>query len=248
MQAAATQIQALPLEMSLTTADGEWLDYLGGYYGVPRLAGELDAQYAPRIQAEVLRPKSNNLAIEIAIEAYTGTAVTVTDVVEYSNPTPAYNGAITYNGTSEYNATGHPLYGLFDINVGYDLLNGLDISSFGNTVASLIERLRAAGTHLRALSLSGGQLSDTYSGSSEVLATQPIAVTAALSDAANAYADAIGTIPVTMTGIVDAANPTSDSSTLTASYTTTYNGQRTYSAAIYYASGGSVAGSLEGPP
>lgn len=55
-------------QMSTTSAQDEWLDYLGGYYFVPRNQDELDANYSPRIIASVLQPRGNNIAIASAIQ------------------------------------------------------------------------------------------------------------------------------------------------------------------------------------
>src|SRR3546814_4396237 len=85
--------------MSTKTAQGEWLDELGGYYGVPRIQGENDASYGPRIIAEVLRPRGNNVAMEAAIKVYTGQDAKVTDVTLYGDPFPRYDATIRYDGT-----------------------------------------------------------------------------------------------------------------------------------------------------
>lgn len=157
---AVQNIQRIPLEMATTTADGEWLDSLGTLYAVPRMAGETDGSYGPRIIAEVLRPKSNNKAMELLIQAVTGQSVTVTDVSENSPPFPQHNGAVKRDGTYHYTSITGVLYGLFDVVVGYDLLGGSDPATFEATCAALANRIRAAGTYLRSLSLTGSILSD----------------------------------------------------------------------------------------
>ncbi len=153
LNAAAAQIPNAIAQMSIPTASDEWLDYIGGFYGVPRMAGELDAQYGPRIIAEVLRPRANNVAIEMAISAYTGASTAVTDVVEYGAALQTWDGAFNFDGSKFYNATQSPQYGLFDVAYGYDLINGSDQTSFAATIAGIVDGLRDAGTHLRALSL-----------------------------------------------------------------------------------------------
>lgn len=163
LDAAAAQIDQMLLQMETQTASDVWLDELGGYYGVPRLQDEVDAPYSLRIIAEVLRPRGNNVAIEAAITAYTGQVTKVIDVTLNTPLSPLYNGADTHNGVRFYNSTSSPLYGLFDVEYGYDLINGGDISSFAVIVRGLIDRLRDAGTHLRALSLKGSDLADTVS-------------------------------------------------------------------------------------
>lgn len=80
------------LQLSTTTASGAWLDEIGSYYGVVRSGGEVDAIYSQRIIAQTLRPVSNNVAIETAIEDFTGQPCTVDDVVIYRGVSPIYDG------------------------------------------------------------------------------------------------------------------------------------------------------------
>lgn len=160
LEQAQTQIGEMLNQMSTTTASSEWLDLLGAYYGVPRLAGELDTSYGPRIIAEVLRPRGNNVAIEMAIQAYTGQLATVTDVTLYGPTFPLYNSTITRNGAYKYNAVAKPIYGFFDVQYGYDLINGGDITAFTQTVKNLVNTLRDAGTQMLSLSLQGSSISD----------------------------------------------------------------------------------------
>jgi hypothetical protein len=151
LQIAANQIPLMPAEMSTTTADGSWLDFIGNVYDVPRASGEADAQYGPRIIIETLRPKSNNIAIAEAIKAYTGQAAQVNDVVQYNGFTPLYNSGINFDGTHEYNATGTVEYNLFDVTTGYDLLQTQDITNLTAIVTSIINKMRSAGCFLRNL-------------------------------------------------------------------------------------------------
>lgn len=154
--------QAL-LQMSTTTASGAWLDEIGSYYAVPRTVGESDALYGQRIIAQTLRPISNNLAIEVAIEDYTGQACKVEDVVIYRGVFPIYDGTIHYDGAHDYDTVGLPNYGLFDVTTAYDLILGGDISGFHDAVVAIVEKLRASGTHLRALALgSAAPLTDAF--------------------------------------------------------------------------------------
>ena len=164
LAAAEAAIVAMPLELSTTTADGGWLDYLASYYAVPRQAGEMDGVFALRIIAEVLRPLGNNLAIEQAIADFTGQSVSIVDVVEYRAPEPSFDGTPHFDGTYHYQAQPTPVYGLFDAIVGYDLLSGSPIADEEARLRAVIERLRDAGTQLRALSLTGSVLSDVTPG------------------------------------------------------------------------------------
>jgi len=72
LEAAKAAIQSMLEQLSIRTAGADWLDEIGGYYGVPREAGESDEIYARRIVADTLRPKGNNVAIEEAIAALLG--------------------------------------------------------------------------------------------------------------------------------------------------------------------------------
>lgn len=147
-------------QLATVTATGEWLDLLGSYYFVPRLAGEGEADYATRIIAEVLRPRGNNIALEIAITEATGLDVTVNDVTVYGDPVPNYGGAYVHDGSEVHNATARPIYGLFDVELGYDLLSGGSPAGFIMQVRGLVNRLRDAGTYLRSVLLSGSILTD----------------------------------------------------------------------------------------
>lgn len=162
LRTASIEIDEMLDQMSTTTADAEWLDELGSYYAVPRLQGELDASYSVRIIAEVLRPRGNNVAIESAIKVYTGQVTTVRDVTIYGGEAPLYNSIHIHDGSELHNSTAGPRYGLFDVEYGYDILGGADISGFQSIIRDLINRLRDAGTHLRSLLLQGSEISDDF--------------------------------------------------------------------------------------
>lgn len=122
------------LQMAATTAAGEWVDEHGGYYNVPRNNGELDAAYAARIVAEVIRARGNNIAIGEAIKtAVQATAATVTDY-----------GTITVAGD------GTQSYGLFDVVVESSVEVPMTTTEDA-VVRQVIEVMRDAGTHLRTL-------------------------------------------------------------------------------------------------
>lgn len=74
---AKTQIGEMLTQMVTPDAEGEWADHWGTYYKVPRLTNETDAVYAARIIAEVLRPKSNAIALENMLSEAVGEDVTV---------------------------------------------------------------------------------------------------------------------------------------------------------------------------
>jgi hypothetical protein len=170
LTAARIAIDAAPAEMATTTADGEWLDLLGSYYGVPRLLGELDATYSPRIPAEVILPRQNNVAIEVALQTATGQLATCTDAVVYGNPLPIFDGSIAFDGRHFYNASASRIYNLFDLVIGYALTGNQSPNDYLTTVRAQVDRLRAAGTHLRNLSLGPSIMGDVAPAPSDSLA------------------------------------------------------------------------------
>lgn len=160
LAAAGAAVAAMPAEMATTTADGTWLDFQGSFYGVPRLLGEVDETYARRIIAEVLRPKGNNVALEAAISAYTGQSAVISDVTVYGPAVPNYGGGQLHDGTYHHLAAAPAIYGLFDALVGYDLIGGDSPAAYVAVLRSIIDRLRDAGTQLRAVNLGGSVLFD----------------------------------------------------------------------------------------
>jgi hypothetical protein len=240
LAAAEVQIGEMLEQLSTKTAEGEWLDELGSYYGVPRFPGEADAQYGPRIIPEVLRPRGNGIAIEAAIKAYTGQPITVTDVVVYGAATPKYNGGYTYNATQVHNANPTPIYGLFDVLYSYDLLSGTDVTSFREQIRSLVNRLRDAGTQLRALTLQSSSIADTMPGGpAEVVASQALNVAYAVTDSGSAPAsEVMGKMTSLLERMDDAGSKAStDGLSLTIASGFTHSGLRTYNGSITYSSG-----------
>lgn len=143
---AAQQIDRLTLQMVPQTAEGQWLDEIGGYYACDRLSGETDTVYAKRIIASVGRPAGNNVAIEAAINTITGgLQARVTDAAAEAFTSP-------YVGTS---------YGLFDVVYDIDLEGTDDINSYTSRVTAIVEALRDAGTHMKSVLVSG-RLADAY--------------------------------------------------------------------------------------
>lgn len=242
LQAAETSIQALAGEMQTTTADTIWLDLLGQYYKVPRLNGEDDASYGPRIVATVIRPASNNVAIEQAIEQWTGQTATVTDVVLRGVTGDVYNGEFEHNSAIEHNAVNTNVYGLFDVTYGYDLLNGGDLTQFQTTVVSLVNTLRAAGSHLRAIALTGSVLTDSLNPPTDSFSL--LQATAAFSDALTPPSDAVSVIPVKMSAFSDTLTSPTDTASISVSYNYQYNGIRTYNGVAQHTSGETITESL----
>jgi len=241
LKAASVQIGEMLEQMEIPSADDFWLDEHGGYYGVRRRAGELDADYASRMIAEIFRIRGNNVAIEVAIEGATGQEVTVTDVTVYSQTAfPLYDGAINYDGSQMHNADAQPLYGLFDVVVGYDLEGDEDPTEFQASVTSLVNALRDAGTHMRSLSLSGSQLDDSWT--DPITDSFVLSVGASLSDSVQAPIDILRPFAGTMSYSDAVVAPADDLDAYSIS-THTYNGGHDHGASgrqVYYDSGEQV--------
>lgn len=155
LKEADRQVDNALLQMSIPTAEGEWLDLIGSYYNVLRYAGEPDSQYGPRIIYEVLVPRNNNKAIEVAISRATGgLAAKVVDVVDPGDLFPVYSGDIKHQGAYHYNTSGKPIRNLFDVQYQIDLETTASIDEMRHWIRLLIDKFRAAGTHLRQVSLS----------------------------------------------------------------------------------------------
>ncbi len=226
-------------------ASGYWLDEIGSYYDVPRLSGEMDAVYGPRIIAEVLRPRANNVALEAAIKTYTGQQTTVTDVALPAFTDPLYDSAHTHNGSVNYSSTGTFAYGLFDVVAGYDIIGGGDISEFLATVQSVIGRLRDAGTHMRSLLLGPSALSDSFVAPSDSFGN--LAVGLPLSDSLTGPADSGYNLAATLAALSDSFTPPADTSDgLITVYDYTYDSIRRYDSAIRYCGGYTGTGDLSG--
>jgi hypothetical protein len=211
-------------QMSTRTASDVWLDEIGAMYGVPRYAAEADGSYGPRIIAEVIRPRTNNIAIAQAITAFTGQPTTVTDTFRFSGVAPLHNSAINYDGSHTYNSASQVQYGLFDVSYGYDLENGGSIAAFQSAVTSILGRLRAAGTQLNSLALTGSALADSFTAPTDA-AAMPIVVAPSLSDTLTAPDDSlfasIASLP-----LADSLTPPGDGLSITISPNYTYNGLR----------------------
>lgn len=83
---------------TLDAATGEWLDLWGAHFGIARLPLELDDAYARRIAVEVVRPRANNVALELALGEVFGQDVLVTDARDWGPLFPAYSGSIVHDG------------------------------------------------------------------------------------------------------------------------------------------------------
>ena len=64
LERARDTVDAALLQAHLETSEGQWLDFWGGFFGIPRLVAEADRDYLIRMIVEVLRPRNNAMAIE----------------------------------------------------------------------------------------------------------------------------------------------------------------------------------------
>lgn len=158
---AKNRIIAMLDQLSIKTADDEWLDEWGGYFGVYREAGETDSIYSNRIIAEVIKPRGNNKAIEAALLQKYGQYASVVDITKYGTAINHFDGTHLNNGAINYDSSQTTLYGLFSIVVGYDLLTSGSPPAFIQSVRDFIEKIRDAGTHLDSVILTGSEMSDT---------------------------------------------------------------------------------------
>ena len=132
-------------QMSLATADNEFLDEWSGYFGFQRETGEVDEALRLRVLQEALRPRSNNMAMARAVEERFGRAANVIDVTIWGKTFPQHGGdellSIEHDGQYFHNAEAQVVYGLFDVEVE----PGIDEAE----LRDYVEGLRAAGTQLR---------------------------------------------------------------------------------------------------
>jgi len=164
LAAAADVAGSVADQLAVPSADEMWLVELGDQYGIPRLAGEAVEDYRDRFIAELIKPKSNNLAMAAIIERATGQSVSVLDVTLYGPSVPLYDGAIDHDGTYHHDSDAKAFYGVFDVTVGFSLEGSTDLAGFIATVSAQARRLRAAGTSLRSVSITGGSMADTALG------------------------------------------------------------------------------------
>lgn len=163
LDAASAEIATMLAQMSVKTAAGEWLDHLcRDYYNVPREAGEADADYGERTIAEVLMPRSNNVAIASALHrVWPAFDFRVTD----APMTVKGAGSVLHNGRYHYTGTptrvgieGIKGFNEFDARVGVDLLLFQFTPAMQGLVArvrAVVEKFRAAGTRLREVAFHG---------------------------------------------------------------------------------------------
>jgi hypothetical protein len=206
---------------------------------VIRVSGEMDDAYGPRIIAQVLRPASNNIAIQDAIRVFTGQVSTVTDVALQGTTGALYDGTHTHNSSIRHDTVSSLVYGLFDVTYSYDLINGSDFVTFQQAVLTLIENLRAAGTHMRSLGLVGSVLIDTLTPPTDG-GNLAFALAAKYADAFVAPVDLLSTVAANVQ-IADSFVPPSDQAFITIHGNYAYNGVRKYDGTITHTGGTSAA-------
>jgi hypothetical protein len=235
---ARVAIDSMLEQLSVRTAEGEWLDYWGEHFGVKRVAAEIDPTYSVRMITEILRPRENNKAMEAALFERFGQAATVVDSPRSRNQTNVYSGFYPHNSSHTYNGTADIYYGLFDVVMAYDLLSGGSPNAFAADVRAFLEKFRAAGTNLNSLALAGGVLSDTYSAAQTETTT--ISVALPLTDTATAPSESFPVMPVSMAVLADTFTPASDSAGADISYNTLFDSLRFFNGISTYNSGSVV--------
>lgn len=225
---AQDQIPEALKQLSVRTAEGEWLDELGSYYGVPRSLGESDAVYGERIVAEALRPRANNVAIEAALLTYTGQPATVIDVQQPADVVPVYDATWDHDGTITHGPGSVLRYGLFDVVYSQDVFSGGDRTAFTASVRAVIERMRAAGTQLRALLLREPGVSDPFPFSPTESAGMPITVSPDLGDTVAGGAESESVKAGALSLGAEPGPDGNDSLVLTVVFDITYSGVRRY--------------------
>lgn len=241
---AEAQIPEALKQLSLKTAEGAWLDEIGGYYGVAREVGEPDSVYGPRIVAEVLRPRCNNVAIEAALLTYTGQAATVRDVTQAQDVVPMYDASWDHDATIQHGPGSVLRYGLFDVEYSQDVFSGGSSAAFTASVRAVIERLRAAGTQLRALVLREPAVVDAWPFEPDDGVDFPIAVAPALADAVDMATESDLAASLAMQLGTDAAPSAADTLVVQAAYGHLYNAVRRYDGAIRHNGGAGQAETL----
>lgn len=144
-------IQEAVTQLSTKTADDNWLEEIGSYYGVTRNNDEPAEQYGNRIISTVLMPRGNNVAIAAAIERLgDGIRARIVDAEATAGSSLTYNGQYQYDGTKTYSSEDVDYsYGLFDLNINTPL-DGTGAVSLA-AIVETVDRVRDAGTHLRLI-------------------------------------------------------------------------------------------------
>lgn len=135
LEAAKRAIGDMLEQLYLHSSEDIWLDEWGGYFGIRRENKEVDADYLDRIMREILKPKCNNVAIELALSNEQALDLTITDDPEAQ--------------------------GVFNACLPYNLLSSKTPLTFVSNAVVLINKIKAAGTKLGSVRLIGSTLADT---------------------------------------------------------------------------------------
>jgi hypothetical protein len=254
-------------QMSIKTADDDWLDEWGGYFGIPRISAETDTSYANRIVIEIMRPRGNNKAIEMALLESFGQEASVIDLEKRLITERTYNGSSLHNGLINHDATDDPFYGLFAVAIGYDIEAGGDLLEYAGRVRQFIEQFRDAGTHMESLRLSESVLNDSYPGTMVDAGYSAVVEligwrgsdrsydgsryydgsfshdSTVFGDYCDPSQDSDFTSDASLT-LSDTSDAALDDGSLDITYTTTYGGLRYYSGMVQYQSGNTVSMTL----
>lgn len=79
LERAKSQVSEAVSQASLHSAQGEWLDFWGSYFGLSRLGLASDEDYRDHIVSEAFRTRVNRYAIEQAVLDLTGSDVAITE-------------------------------------------------------------------------------------------------------------------------------------------------------------------------
>lgn len=162
LELAQSQIVNALEQMSTTTAESEFLDFLGTFYKVPRNSvgstPETDPSYSPRIISNVLLPSSNNFGMAIALEAqFPGTQAVITDAVNNSSTILLRDGSIFFNSAFVHNSSAAPVTGgLFDVTFSFDFSGPIGFADYAPLVIAAVNKYRLGGTYVRNLFLKNG--------------------------------------------------------------------------------------------
>lgn len=247
LEAAEQSILDMLDQTSIKTASDDWLDEWGGYFDVTRNSGELNPDYSNRIIIEVIQPRGNNKAMEIALLRQFGQVSTVTDLVRYKDATVVYNGTYLHNGVKtisaplNYDAASSDIFGLFTVDIAYDLESGLDMLAYADAVITFIEKFRDAGTHLESLQLIGAGLSDTLPQPTDGISI--LGVSSILADTLTTPTEST-LISGALGDMADSLTAPSDAGSLTESYSTLFDGGKLFNGVRNYNSTGTVTSAL----
>lgn len=154
-------------QLSIKTASVEWLDEWGGYFGIPRKSSESDLAYSERMIFEILRPRGNNKAIEIALASAFKYPAQIVDAPMVTKTTYwIANGSVAADGQKKAGIVQIKHYGEFDAVVGFDLMSPDSITDLMWKIREVVDGFRDAGTRLRQVAIEG-KVEDVANASSD---------------------------------------------------------------------------------